>query len=353
MYKVLIVDDEIMIKRSLAKLIAESPYGFEVIGEADDGMEALALCEKLRPDLLITDISMPVMDGLELIREVRRRKWDMDTIIISGYDDFAYAQQALRQDVTDYLLKPLKEDQLYELLASIDGKFKEKYKLATGRSQWVKQSKARSEAVSEQLWGLNEEEALRLMGDMVQKLREEGASNEVARSCTEDLLTMVEVELQHRSGGGMSELSKPFLTGGNDMPMEGWLAQARGCVQALADMVRSSRNWGQRQSIAKAIEFIVQNYANEDISLQKAAEKSGMSLSYFSRCFKDELGLSFTDFVIKLRMEKVKELLKAPGIRTSDAALAVGYEDYPHFAKTFKKYSGLSPNEYKKREISS
>ncbi|CAN7442085.1 response regulator transcription factor [Paenibacillus sp. LjRoot56] len=349
MYKVLIVDDEIMIKRSLCKLIAESPYGFEVFGEADDGMEALALCEKLRPDLLITDISMPVMDGLELIREVRRRKWDMEIIIISGYGDFAYAQQALRQDVTDYLLKPLKEEQLYELLSDIDGRFKERHKLATGRSQWVKQSKARSEAVSEQLWLLNEEEALQLMKEMVQKLREEGVSDEVARSCTEDLLTMVEAELLHRSGGGMSESSKPFLTEGNEMPLEGWLVQARSSLKDLAEKVRASRNWGQRQSIAKAIDYIVLNYFQEDISLQKAAEKSGMSLSYFSRCFKDELGLSFTDYVIKLRMEKVKELLKAPGVRASEAALAVGYEDYPHFAKTFKKYYGLSPNEYKKR----
>ncbi|MDF2647538.1 MAG: two component transcriptional regulator, AraC family protein [Paenibacillus sp.] len=353
MYKVLIVDDEIMIKRSLSKLISECPFGFEVLGEADDGSEALTICEMLRPDLLITDISMPVMDGLELIREVRRRKWDMDVIIISGYDDFAYAQQALRQGVTDYLLKPIKEEQLYELLSDIDGRFKERRKLAADRSQWVKQSKARSEAVSEQIWLLNEEEALRLMGDMVQKLREDGASEEIARSLTEDLLTMVEAELEHRSGGGMSELSKPFLAGSNEMPPEGWLEQARGGLKAMVEKVRASRNWGQRQSITKAIDFIRLNYSEEDISLQKAAEKSGMSLSYFSRCFKDELGLSFTDYVIKLRMEKAKELLKAPGCRSSEAALAVGYGDYPHFAKTFKKYYGLSPTEYRKRVVNS
>ncbi|MCZ8515431.1 response regulator [Paenibacillus filicis] len=79
MYNVMIVDDEIMIKKGLSKLIGDSPYGFRISGEAEDGDEALALWEKEPADLIITDISMPVMDGLEFIREVRKN---------GGYRDF-------------------------------------------------------------------------------------------------------------------------------------------------------------------------------------------------------------------------------------------------------------------------
>ena len=110
MYKVLIVDDEPLIREGLSTLINWQEFGFEVVHAAKDGQEALQSYEKYHPDLLIVDIRMPGMDGLHLIETIRQRKWDPKLLILSGYADFEYAKQAIRSNVEGYILKPVDED---------------------------------------------------------------------------------------------------------------------------------------------------------------------------------------------------------------------------------------------------
>ncbi|MBD3921782.1 response regulator transcription factor [Paenibacillus sp. PR3] len=120
MRKVILVDDEMFARKGLVGLIPWENYGFEVVGEAEDGEEALALIEQTEPDLVITDIRMPVLDGLELIQAVQARQGKaIRFIIISGYGDFKYAQQAVRYGVQDYLLKPIDENELVDSLVRI------------------------------------------------------------------------------------------------------------------------------------------------------------------------------------------------------------------------------------------
>lgn len=120
MRRAILVDDEIFARKGLVGLIPWESYGFEIVAEAEDGEEALALIELHKPDLVITDIRMPVVDGLELIQTVQERLGGaVKFIIISGYGDFKYAQQAVRFGVHDYLLKPIDEDELTETLQRI------------------------------------------------------------------------------------------------------------------------------------------------------------------------------------------------------------------------------------------
>lgn len=120
MKKAILVDDEVFARKGLIGLIPWEKLGFEVAGEAEDGEDACALIEAVRPDVVITDIRMPVLDGLELIRKVRESGNDKTKfIIISGYGDFKYAQQAVRYGVADYLLKPIDENELIDALRLI------------------------------------------------------------------------------------------------------------------------------------------------------------------------------------------------------------------------------------------
>ncbi|MFJ2045205.1 response regulator [Paenibacillus taichungensis] len=119
MHRVLLVDDEVYARKGLRKLIRWEACGFEVAGEANDGDEASTRIEELQPDVVITDIRMPETDGLELIRRtVERNEQVLNKckqpyfIIVSGYNDFAYAQQAVRYGVQDYILKPIDEIEL-------------------------------------------------------------------------------------------------------------------------------------------------------------------------------------------------------------------------------------------------
>lgn len=107
MYKVLLVDDEIINYQLFEKLVNWKEKGFEIIGTASDGLEALQKYEKLSPDLIFMDIQMPLMDGLECVRCIREEDHDTKIVIVSAFDDFSYAQKAIRYGVQDYLLKPL------------------------------------------------------------------------------------------------------------------------------------------------------------------------------------------------------------------------------------------------------
>ena len=105
--RVLLVDDEIMIREGFKRLFDWEAHDCEVVGEAADGMEALAKLDALEPDIAIMDINIPIMNGLKVIQLSRIKHQDTAFVIVSGYDDFAYCREALRLQITDYILKPV------------------------------------------------------------------------------------------------------------------------------------------------------------------------------------------------------------------------------------------------------
>ena len=105
--RVLLVDDEIMIREGFKRLFDWEAHDCEVVGEAADGMEALTQIDTLCPDIVIMDINIPIMSGLKVIQLSRIKHPRIAYVIVSGYDDFSYCQQALRLQITDYILKPV------------------------------------------------------------------------------------------------------------------------------------------------------------------------------------------------------------------------------------------------------
>ena len=105
--RVLLVDDEIMIREGFKRLFDWEEHDCEVVGEAADGMEALALIDTLRPDIVIMDINIPIMNGLKVIQLSRIKHPGIAFVIVSGYDDFSYGREALHLQITDYILKPV------------------------------------------------------------------------------------------------------------------------------------------------------------------------------------------------------------------------------------------------------
>ncbi|MDY5956349.1 MAG: helix-turn-helix domain-containing protein [Frisingicoccus sp.] len=105
--KVLLVDDEMMIREGFKRLFDWKAHDCEIVGEAADGMEALAKIDTLGPDIVIMDINIPILSGLKVIEISRKKHPEIAGVIVSGYDDFSYCQQALRLKITDYILKPV------------------------------------------------------------------------------------------------------------------------------------------------------------------------------------------------------------------------------------------------------
>ena len=129
-YQILLVDDEYFVRQSLLRRITDlKDDDFKVIGEAENGKEALDLLIKHDVQLVITDIRMPVMDGLELTKKIREKHPHILTVILTGYADFEYAQTALRYGAFDYLLKPVSEEALDDLLSRVRTGLEEFYEL--------------------------------------------------------------------------------------------------------------------------------------------------------------------------------------------------------------------------------
>lgn len=126
-YRVLLVEDEQWVRLGLKNKIEGANLGFKVVAEAIDGASALQCLEREPVDLLVTDIRMPVMDGLELIRSTYFAWPGLPTLIVSGFNDFQYARQALKYGVVDYLLKPVAESDLLPTLTSVRIKLDAQY----------------------------------------------------------------------------------------------------------------------------------------------------------------------------------------------------------------------------------
>lgn len=122
MYTVVFADDEVELRQAILQRIDWEGLGFSVVADAENGVEALEAVEQYEPDLLITDIRMPLMTGIELARRVREVCPATQIVFLSGYDDFGYAQEAIRYNVISYLLKPISAAELSEELGHIRAK---------------------------------------------------------------------------------------------------------------------------------------------------------------------------------------------------------------------------------------
>ena len=130
LYKIMLVDDEEEVRTSIIKKINWEANGFEVVGDAENGRDALEKIENLEPNVIITDIRMPYMDGLALTENIRQRFPSIKVIIFSGFDDFTYAKEAIRLGVTEYILKPVNVDELTEILKKVRAKLDEEIESA-------------------------------------------------------------------------------------------------------------------------------------------------------------------------------------------------------------------------------
>lgn len=153
MYQVLLVDDDLIVRMFLKDTLEWSKFGFEVAGDARDGEEALELAGRLKPDLILTDISMPRMDGIELIRRLRAGGYDGVLVALSCHDDFELVKSALQSGADEYLLKNhINEDSMCEMMQNIRSQVDERRKTMDDRRQLQALAREGKKAVSGMCW---------------------------------------------------------------------------------------------------------------------------------------------------------------------------------------------------------
>ncbi|MCL1897164.1 MAG: response regulator [Clostridiales bacterium] len=152
MYRVLIVEDEPVVRRGLENCIDWGEFGFAICGRAADGLEALELVKGNCPDLVITDVKMPNMDGIALSQKIREAYPKTEIVIISGYDEFAYAQSAIHIGVYEYLLKPTEKGNLENVLKGVYNRLKKKQEFDDNYSHMLRQAQEHLPVIKNQFF---------------------------------------------------------------------------------------------------------------------------------------------------------------------------------------------------------
>ena len=250
MYSVYIIDNEPFTVLWLKQLFHRPDLGFECIGTFTSVQDALGAILATTPDLIISDIRMPGMDGLAFMKYLSQNHVSSEIILVSAYSNFSYAQEALRGGALDYLIKPV--------------------------------------------------------------------SKEDVESCYSRVKRI------------LSDRSRP-----DQAPAE-----------SLSDFLSHNKI---NDNTATMKSFIEQHYM-QPIRLQDLADHVHLNESYCSVLFKKSMGISFSQYLINIRMEKAQKLLQSKTLSVSQVGALVGYSDLSYFSKEFKKRYGVTPTKYKSKE---
>lgn len=333
--RLLIVDDEPVIRRGLVKMAEQHPSSFEDIHTAGNGVQALELIKEYEPSIVFTDIRMPKMDGLELCKQIHEQYEAISTVVISGFGDFAYAQQCLTYGVKHYLLKPVTRPDVHQVLDSLLKTTGKGYVSISKYVDWVEQMETC-------IWMLDREQLKRLTEEFKQYCHSAGMKTSQWEDFLQDCLNMLMKRLKTRE----STPNWVFVEEARLHSKEKAFASFEQKLWGMMEELALKRTGNYKDPLEEAKAYINQHLC-EDISLEEVAEKAGFTPNYFSALFKKETKETFIQYRIKKRMEKAQQLLAIPHMRIVDVAAQVGYEDYPHFTKMFKKITGHSPSEFR------
>jgi len=412
LYTVVVADDEDELREAVCAMIPWQELGFRLLGSAGNGLDALQLVEKYAPDLLLTDIRMPFISGIELARQVREVRPATNIAFLSGYDDFEYAKQAIRYNIISYMLKPLTINGLAEELRTIRQKIDSQFDLFRQSAPSAGGQEFRTAALMPLVldayaipeWNARTEEYARqcgLLGDgddrplytvMVSALLNGEGRADTAPSFATSVDRLAAKYLRSASFFSRGKVVTVLL---------GAPADFEDCLYILADEIpqMAARVLGRRCRVGvsrttgdlnalhnayreamealrqgdggeegaqfigdlepavkggsllckRALEALDQHYMDPGLSLVSLSGMLDVSPNHLSACIKKYAGETFINTLIRKRMEAARELLAGSTLKVREVARRCGYTDQHYFSYCFKKYCGESPNSMRRR----
>ena len=362
MHEVYFVDDEAAVRRAIIGTLDWESAGFTICGQADNGEQALPEILARRPELLITDIKMPFMDGLELSRLVKKELPDTVILILSGYDEFDFTREAIRVGVFDYILKPVTTVKLMQALGRaaerIEHQTDERRKKSllqpafTAPEDLQQLDFSRIEhlvnrpEISEFVKNASTDQIDGFLLRQMRTVREAAQVSKLARlCCVYDIVTTAS-----SAAATMGIVTPPlrnFLPAAEEQSPadeEEPLRRLFSRILAARDEMADSKS----QLVHRAKLCIEQRHSDPDLSLGAVAAQIGVAPNYLSALFSREAGETFSEYLNKVRIRHTIELLNSSPDSLAEIARKVGYNDQYYLSKTFKKTLGVSPREYKK-----
>lgn len=343
--KILLVDDDYLALEGLQQMLHWKDFNGELIGCATNGTEAISIIKKNCPDVVISDIKMPEMDGLDLTRYLYENYRGIRMILISGHGEFDYAQRALQYQVVDYILKPITRKKitgLEERLVAISRELNPKKD-----SYWYMYD----ESLREQVLTALRKGDMDFLGELM-------ISEKVFASLSNDSHDALGLQLLNYLFIYQEEIGKdkPSLLALKQQAMEEYwqlsspfarIAYLSTHYYDLMVYAESCKNQYVDPIVAYCVQMIQERFSDPYFNVSSLADAVHLSLPYLSTIFKQATGQNISSYLSQQRLNEAKTLLRDVSIPIKDVCRRSGYEDPRYFAKIFKKRTGLTPSEFR------
>ena len=390
MLKILFVDDDVIARQNMEKRINWKEYGWELVYVARDGVEALDYMKNNQPDIVISDIKMPIMDGIEMARIAKDFYPDLFFIFLSGYKEFEYARQALALKAIDYLDKPIENDKLIEVIKKAEEQYfqyretqqivSEKYPLVKRHyiSQLMFNNFKEADDTIFKTFDINLSSGLGIVGFMEvdnEKICSEDNGEKTFQELCNILTQKYHGSLFLDMGGyqmffiyteAKCDEENCFLENvkKTEQYINDYLKKKFGIagtfyygsiMKNISDLYHSYQRALQEKNsetymlLLDVKKYIDEHFNNPDLSLTQVGQEFNINHCYLTRLFKDQFGVNLYDYLIQVRMENAGKYLKTTDLKSYEIAEKVGYKNSQYFSLSFKKHYGCTVKEYKNK----
>ena len=349
--KIVVVEDEIRIREGLCSLIGRIRPEYEVLGQASNGKEGVELIAALNPDLIITDVRMPIMDGIEMLQYLREKGINKKSVILSAYTEFEYAKQAIVLGVSEYLVKPITVPELTETLARLNKQIEfDKVMSASPKrndaSEYTYPIHIEND-VKKSLCAHNWKKTEHWKGCFVNYFKEEHCAFSVQKEAYVRFVWAIsdvskEIGLLNDKGASVQNVLERISAAQSQDEL----------AQALDAMLKALRTSGANTEDTASLtvnraKTLIHEFYQTGITLEEIADRLNITPEYLGTLFREKAGVHFTAYIKNHRTNKAKALLLGTQMKLAEIAQSVGYSDPKYFSKVFKESSGFLPSQYR------
>lgn len=339
LYRLFLVDDEYgqleLMRNVLLKM--KEDLKIECFTRPQNALSAMQISPAR---IIISDIRMPQMDGLSFIQKIRQEYPDTIIAILSAYGDFSYARQAMAYSVTDYLVKPVNRRELQKLMDDIYAKLKPKEfpRIPPKEYEHLERSLVSAVCLAK------EELAVQAMEQFLEQSKRYRLFDSTARVMQN--FSHIIFVLRRQPGMKIPDSVFRDLNSCHSLPELCTLIQ--NCIIKNMEKRLSRNEQGTASIIGEITQYIEENL-EKDLSLHGIAQQFHFNPSYLSSLFKRQTNRGLKEYMIQRRMERAKGLLTGSNLKIQQIAARCGYEDDSYFVQLFKRQTGLSPSQYRRK----
>ncbi len=335
----MIADDDYNVRAGLLELIPWEELGAKVVLAAENGEQIANALGENEIDLIITDIRMPIMNGIELARYVKEHFKHIQIILLSAYAEFEYAHEAINLGVRQYILKPISIEKINSLIEIIREIAKEK------EYETTLNSRINDSSLKDNLKRILESGDFSCLDSLIDMKQGDSHVNHTILQNYYHLF--LEVLDEYTKANNMLFYYQDVFSGFSSCNTKDEFCTFVREKYLLVQEIRLGKITKNEQLIMAVKNYISERYSDDGLNVQIVADVFDLSADYLSRLFKAEENVPLLEYIMNVRMSKAKELISQTKLSINRIAEQVGYMNAKHFMRQFKKRYGMTAIQYR------